>query len=151
VADLGVIGSMLVHNGLLFLRKLRAAYRSTARTVLRMNRSQRLQHLVLLVSFIVLAVTGFALKFPDSWIARALGSMNRSGAGPSCRRRRPAPWGALTMSFTACNPRRLQAGQDFFPTLKDLKDVVANARFLVGLIPKKPKFGRFGYAEKAEY
>ena len=36
--------------------------------------SQRWQHFVLATSFIVLAVTGFALKFPDSWLAKLLGS-----------------------------------------------------------------------------
>jgi formate dehydrogenase gamma subunit len=148
----GVIGSMLVHNGLLLIRKLRAAYRSPARTILRMNRSQRLQHLVLLVSFIVLAITGFALKFSDSWLARALGS------NEPFRRWTHRIAGVLLLMAGAYHliyllvtkdGRRLS--RDFFPTLKDLKDVVANGRFLIGLNPKKPKFGRFGYAEKAEY
>ena len=39
-----------------------------------MDPNQRLQHLVLVVSFVVLAVTGFALKFPDTWYARLMGS-----------------------------------------------------------------------------
>jgi formate dehydrogenase gamma subunit len=149
---LGVIGSMLVHNGLLFLKKLRAAYGSPVRTILRMNRSQRVQHFVLLVSFIVLAVTGFALKFPDSWIARAL--------GPNEPFRR---WthriagvvlllgGAYHVIYLLATRDGRKLVRDFFPTLKDLKDVVANACFLIGLSSKRPKFGRFGYAEKAEY
>ena len=41
--------------------------------VTRMTTNQRWQHLLLLVSFIVLVVTGFALKYPDSWLAVALG------------------------------------------------------------------------------
>jgi formate dehydrogenase gamma subunit len=148
----GVIGAMLLHNGLLFFKKLRAAYRANGRTVLRMNLSQRLQHFVLLVSFIVLAVTGFALKFPDSWIARALGS------NEPFRRWTHRIAGVVLLLAGAYHVIYLLAtrdgrklAKDFFPTVKDLKDVVANARFLVGLNPKRPKFGRFGYAEKAEY
>ena len=38
--------------------------------VVRMDRSQRMQHFVLMASFIVLAVTGFALKFPDDLVSR---------------------------------------------------------------------------------
>ena len=35
----------------------------------RMTTNQRWQHLILLTSFIILVITGFALKFPDSWFA----------------------------------------------------------------------------------
>ncbi len=69
-----VIGLMAVHNALIFGRKAAARARQDGRTVLRMDFSQRAQHFVLALSFIVLALTGFALKFPDSWIARLLGS-----------------------------------------------------------------------------
>ena len=37
------------------------------------------------------------------------------------------------------------------PGLKDARDVAANARCLAGLGGVKPRFGRFGYAEKMEY
>src|ERR1051325_7713751 len=70
----GVVGAMFVHNALLFLKKRRAHLGSSGRPVLRMSASQRWQHAVLAVRFIVLAVTGFALKFPESWIAKLLGS-----------------------------------------------------------------------------
>ena len=70
----GTIGFMLVHNSLLFQQKVARAIARHGRPVLRMSLSQRWQHFVLAVSFIILAVTGFALKFPDSWLARMLGS-----------------------------------------------------------------------------
>ena len=74
VLIVGTIGFMLAHNLLLFGKKVRARYRAADLTVVRMSLSQRMQHVILAVSFIVLAVTGFALKFPDSWIAKAMGS-----------------------------------------------------------------------------
>ena len=74
VLIVGTIGFMLAHNLLLFGKKVRARYRAADLTVLRMNLSQRMQHVILAVSFIILAVTGFALKFPDSWIGKAMGS-----------------------------------------------------------------------------
>ncbi len=40
---------------------------------MRMTTNQRWQHLVLLSSFIILVITGFALKFPNSWFAEILG------------------------------------------------------------------------------
>ena len=70
----GTIGGMFIHNALLFLRKVAARYRVAVRPVVRMSRSQRWQHFVLAASFIILAITGFALKFPDSGLARLMGS-----------------------------------------------------------------------------
>ena len=74
VLIVGTIGFMLLHNLLVFGKKVRARYRAANLTVLRMNLSQRMQHVILAVSFIALAVTGFALKFPDSLIGKAMGS-----------------------------------------------------------------------------
>jgi hypothetical protein len=70
----GVVGAMAVHNGLAWRKKVLASFRSPDRTRLRMDRSQRLQQLVLLTSFILLAVTGFVLAYPHSWFAILLGS-----------------------------------------------------------------------------
>ena len=148
----GVIGFMLVHNGLLFGKKVLARYRVADLTVLRMDFSQRMQHLILVVSFIILAVTGFALKFPDSWIAWVL------GASEPFRR-----WshrlagvvllvaGAYHIWYVFATREGRQLLKDFLPVKKDVKDVADSARYLIGRSAAKPKFGRFGYAEKVEY
>ncbi|HEX7570926.1 MAG TPA: DUF4405 domain-containing protein [Verrucomicrobiae bacterium] len=68
------IGGMFAHNFIIFVKKVAARLRHEERPVVRMSNSQRWQHLVLATSFIVLAVTGFALKFPDSWLSKTLGS-----------------------------------------------------------------------------
>ena len=68
------IGGMFAHNFLLLVKKVKAHLRSSGRPIMRMNLAQRWQHAVLALSFIALAVTGFALKWPDSWLAKLLGS-----------------------------------------------------------------------------
>jgi formate dehydrogenase gamma subunit len=147
-----VIGGMLVHNGLLFLKKVRAHLRSTGRPILRMSRSQRWQHAVLASSFIVLAITGFALKFPDSWIAMLMGSSepfrrwSHRSAGIVL-----LAVGLYHVIYLLRTPQGRQLVKDFFPIKKDLVDVIATVRYLFGLNPEKPKIGRFGYAEKMEY
>jgi hypothetical protein len=70
----GSIGLMATHNFLSWRRRALAAFHSPDRTVLRMDSVQRWQHLLLALCFFVLAATGFALKFPDSWLAHLLGS-----------------------------------------------------------------------------
>jgi formate dehydrogenase gamma subunit len=146
------IGGMLFHNGLLFYKKVSAHLRASGRPVLRMSLHQRWQHAMLATSFIVLAVTGFALKFPDSWIARAMGSSE-----PFRR------WthriagivlllvGAYHLIYLLTKKEGRQLVCDLFPIKKDLTDVLAALRYLTGWSKEKPKIGRFGYAEKMEY
>jgi formate dehydrogenase gamma subunit len=147
-----VIGGMLLHNGLLFAKKLRASRRAQRRPILRMNKSQRWQHFILLFSFTVLAITGFALKFPDSWLARLMGSnepLRRWAHRIAGLVLLAAGVFHLVYIFATRDGRKL--ARDFWPTWQDLKDLGVAIRYLVGLSPAKPKFGRFGYAEKMEY
>jgi formate dehydrogenase gamma subunit len=148
----GVIGVMFLHNALLFYKKVAAHLRASGRPVLRMSLGQRWQHAVLAASFIVLAITGFALKFPDSGLARAMGS------NEPLRRWMHRIAGVVLLLvglyhliylLRSKEGRRLV--KDLFPVKKDLADVWAAARYLLGLSPEKPKIGRFGYAEKLEY
>ena len=152
VLIVGVVGAMFVHNLLLFRRKLAAHLHSTDRPILRMNRGQRWQHAVLALSFIVLAITGFALKFPDSWLAKMLGS------NEPLRR-----WmhriagvvlllvGAYHIIYVLATKDGRKLVKDLFPIQKDLANAWGNARYLLGLNRNRPKTGRFGYAEKMEY
>jgi formate dehydrogenase gamma subunit len=146
------IGAMALHNGILFLKKTAARLRATARPVLRMSASQRSQHFLLAASFIVLAITGFALKFPDSWLAKALGSYE------PFRRWVHRIAGIILLTVGAYHVVYILATRDgrrlvhdLFPVKKDIADVWGAMRYLTGLQKEKPKIGRFGYAEKMEY
>lgn len=148
----GVIGGMLVHNILVFRRKLQILWSRKERTVIRMTRSQRYQHFFLLTSFIALAITGFALVYPDSWLHYLLGSSenvrrlgHRIAAGVMM---------ALAVYHTvyimsAKDGRKLL--KDIFPCPKDVLDVIGNLRYLIFPRAPKPAFDRFTYGEKAEY
>ncbi len=146
------IGGMLAHNGILFIKKTAARLRMTERPVVRMTVSQRWQHFILATSFIVLAVTGFALKFSDSWLAKILGS------NEPFRRWAHRVAGIVMIGIGAFHliyilatrdGRKLVA--DLFPVKKDAIDVYQAVSYLTGLSKDKPKIGRFGYAEKMEY
>lgn len=148
----GTIGFMALHNGLVFFRKVAQRYREADLTVLRMNFNQRMQHMVLAVSFIILAITGFALKFPDSWVGKMMGSseMFRSWthrvAGVVL-----LVVGAYHIWYLLAKREGRQMLKDMLPVTKDVKDLADNARYLGGLSKEKAKIGRFGYAEKMEY
>jgi formate dehydrogenase gamma subunit len=148
----GIVGAMFIHNLLLFLKKVSARLRARIRPVVRMSAAQRWQHFVLAASFIVLAITGFALKFPDSWLAKMLGSYE-----PFRR------WthriagivllltGAWHLIYLLSTKDGRQLVRDLFPVKKDFADVWCAVRYLCGLSQEKPKIGRFGYVEKMEY
>ncbi|HEY6487490.1 MAG: cytochrome b/b6 domain-containing protein [Terracidiphilus sp.] len=149
---LAVIGAMFAHNAILWRSKAVARRRMQNPMMTRMTVNQRWQHLVLLLSFIVLVITGFALKFPDSWFAELL------GMGEHLRSIVHRVAGVVLIAagiyhifylVAAREGRRLL--RDLAPRPKDAFDAMGTMLYYLGLSKQKPAFGRFNYAEKAEY
>ena len=148
----GVIGGMLLHNGLSWLRALRIFYRSRGETVERMNLHQRIQHFILVASFVMLALSGFALKYPDSWLAWMFGS------DEAIRRWLHRAAGVVMLAgglwhigYLIATRDGRKLAKDFMLRPRDLGDFAANLLYFVGKRRAKPGFGRFGYPEKIEY
>ena len=147
-----VIGGMFLHNAIIWRSKAIARRRMQNPMMTRMSVNHRWQHLTLLVSFILLVITGFALKFPESWFAHTL------GMGEHLRGIIHRVAGVVLIVAgiyhvfylaMARDGRRLL--RDLAPLPKDAFDVWSAMRYYLGLSKEKPKFGRFNYAEKAEY
>ncbi len=152
-----VLGFMFLHNLLDWWRKARrklTEYRSS-HLVLRLTFSERLQHVLLLVSFLTLVATGFALKFPESfwaapivqwegnypvrgWIHRIAGLV-LIGA---------SVYHAIYVLFWKSGRRWVL---DMLPRVRDVRDAVAFVGYNLGYRRKMPSFTKFNYAEKAEY
>jgi cytochrome b subunit of formate dehydrogenase len=147
-----VIGAMCLHNGIIWRAKVGAARRAQKRFVVRMTRNQRWQHLILLTSFFVLVVTGFALKYPDSWLAEVLGLSER---WRSVIHRTAGVLliadGVYHILYLALTSEGRRLVRDLFPNLKDVADAWGTMLYYLGLRNEKPRFARFSYAEKAEY
>jgi cytochrome b subunit of formate dehydrogenase len=147
-----VIGAMFLHNTIIWRSKAVKRRRMQNPLMVRMTTNQRWQHLILLSSFIVLVITGFALKFPDSWFAEALGMGERLRSIVH-RVAGVALIGAgiyhVFYLLVTREGRRLIC--DFAPVPKDVLDVWATMRYYLGLGGQRPQYRRFNYAEKAEY
>ena len=147
-----VIGFMALHNLVIWRRKLADRKKAHTITVVRMTSNQRWQHLVLLVSFIVLVITGFALKYPESWFAQLLHMSERLRsivhrvAGVVL-----IAAGIYHVFYVAAAREGRSLLRDLAPGPRDLRDAVAAMLYYMHLRAEKPKFGRFNYAEKAEY
>jgi cytochrome b subunit of formate dehydrogenase len=147
-----VIGGMLLHNFIIWRSKLIARRKLDRHFVKRMPLRFRVQHATLLSSFILLVLTGFALKFPDSWFASML------SLGERMRQlvHRTAAVVLIGVSvyhlFDAILSREgRRLVRDLFPALDDVLGAWQNLSYYLGISKRKPEFARFNYAEKAEY
>jgi cytochrome b subunit of formate dehydrogenase/nitrate/TMAO reductase-like tetraheme cytochrome c subunit len=147
-----VIGGMALHNAILWRSKALARRALENPIMQRMTLQQRWQHLALLSSFFVLVLTGFALKFPDSWLAQLLGmsehlrSVVHRIAGVVL-----ISAGLYHIVYVSVTREGRRLIRDIAPRPRDLGDLLRAMRFHLGLGGERPQFGRFGYAEKAEY
>jgi len=148
-----VIGGMLLH-WLIDLVKRISEVVNRKPQVRRMEANEVFQHTVLAVSFSVLVVTGFSLRFYDAWWSLILFGHEGGYAVRGLIHRGAAVLmilGSLFHAFYLLTPRGREFLRDMMPTLNDAKQLLQRMRFNFGLSKESPRFGRFTYVEKAEY
>ena len=162
-----VVGGMFFHNALDFAKK--AGHRLRVRRglepghepashalYLRMSVSERIQHGALILSFATLVVTGFMLRYPESWWVLWLRHAwhNLFEARSVVHRVAGVLMVAASLFhiyYLAFTARGRQFFRDMLPGPRDLKDVWSAVRYYAGLSRERPRFGRFSYIEKSEY
>ncbi len=132
------------------------------RQYLRFSRLNRLLHVVMIVSFMSLALTGMTLKFSyTAWasiLSRLLGGFEFAGY---IHRLAAVLMGAIFIIHLQDLVRRkkkeygswkgLLGGPDtMLPTRKDLRDFIGSLRWFLGKGPR-PRYGRWTYWEKFDY
>ncbi len=161
-----VIGGMFFHNALDFYKKSKLKKLKQRGLLkeeiyghslyLRMTLNERLQHFVLALSFIVLIITGFMLKFPDVWWVKEIRNISDQAFIYRSLLHRIAAVAMIAASlyhvyYLIFTERGKQLFKDLLPKSKDFKDAIAVAKYNLGMSEAKPKFGRFSYVEKTEY
>jgi cytochrome b subunit of formate dehydrogenase len=121
-----------------------------------MSLAERLQHGSLLVSFVVLVMTGFMLHYPDAWWVAGLRRLHPRLFDLRSLLHRIAGVVMIAASlvhiaYAAFSPRGRQLIRDLLPGRSDLAGAIGVVRYNLGLSPSKPLFGRFSYVEKSEY
>ena len=125
------------------------------RYFVRLNYSERVQHTVFAVCFIVLVITGFMLKIPDS-IVKSFGTAGEIVFSYRSILHRTA--GTIMILVGVYHFYYLifkRAGRrwllDMLPRLKDLKDMRDNFFYYINIKKEPPEFDRFCYKHKIEY
>jgi cytochrome b subunit of formate dehydrogenase len=126
-------------------------------SVVRFDAHQRLQHFLMMSSFIVLALTGLPQKFSDlgvsQWWVSSLGGLEtvrmvHRGVGLTMLT--DCLYHLAYLSYRIGVQRRMEP-LGMIPTLKDLRQAAQSILYYLGLAPEKPRFGRYSYLEKFDY
>ncbi|MGH7451767.1 MAG: formate dehydrogenase subunit gamma, partial [bacterium] len=121
----------------------------------RWTRVERYQHWILVISFIILAITGFALKYPEAaWVQPLLvleGSFSLRGWLHRIAALAFVGLGIYHIGHMLFTTRGRMLLKALAPARQDLADIKTNVRFLLGKQEAPPEFDHFSYMEKAEY
>jgi len=162
------IGLMLLHNGGDWLRKLfRLRFRSRVPPAstghqppatghqLRMLPFERVQHAVMVISFLTLVWTGFALKYPDQMWARPLLLLEGAHSIRSLIHRVAAAIFiavSLTHLVSLIVSRKLRNHWlEMLPNLNDPREALSGFAYNLGLGDRQPPRSAHSYIEKLEY
>jgi cytochrome b subunit of formate dehydrogenase len=122
---------------------------------MRMYKFERLVHALLVLSFVLLAWTGFQLKYPEQWWARPAlaiegdwtvrGFIHRSAAAVFvCA-------ALLHLVSLFANGELRRHWMQLWPKLSDVTDAARSLAFSLGLSSTAPPHTSVGFIEKAQY
>jgi len=123
--------------------------------VQRFSTNMRVQHFLLLSSFLVLTITGLALRFHDSWFGRFMIEIE----GGVIARGYIHRLAAVVLIFVAIyhffyilfSKRGHQEFWLLLPRAKDFSDAFKNAKYNLGLSKEPPRFDKYSPKEKFSY
>jgi len=125
----------------------------------RFNIIFRIQHVIMFTTFLLLAFTGWGLKYAhvevSSWWIRVWGGPEVAGtihriAGVGMIL--DFAWHVAYLVYLfARGELKMRMNTTIIPLPKDVTDVLHNMLYFVGIAKTKPKFGRFSYAQKFDY
>ncbi len=152
IAIIVIVGTMIIHWVIDLRKQIKNI--GNKKQIVRMTLGELWQHTFLMVTFLTLVVTGFALRFSEAWWAKLL--FGREGGFPvrGVIHRVAAVLFILTtiwhiLYLTTARGRKFIT--DMWPSKLDLIQFFQTIAYNLGKRKESPRFGRFSYVEKAEY
>jgi len=152
-----VLGGMVLHNLLLYFHELRHSYREhqLTKSIRRMTGNEQAQHISLILTFFALAVSGFALRFPDAFWVEWLTAL---GLNEELRRLFHRIAAVLLViastyhvAYLLFTKRGRTLGFALLPRPRDVREAIANILFHLDRRAERPNYAGFDYTQKAEY
>jgi cytochrome b subunit of formate dehydrogenase len=141
------------------MNNIEMAEREIPKEIERFNVTFRVQHVLMLVTFLLLSFTGWALKYPEiepsKWWVRIWGGPDTAGkihrvAGVTMLL--DFIWHVIYLGYLFATGRMgFSKVTTIVPLPHDVVDVVKNFAYFFGLSRNKPRFGRFSYIHKFDY
>jgi cytochrome b subunit of formate dehydrogenase len=156
------LGFMFLHNFGDWVRKLVRIRRggvgirkvAAHKGEVRMYPFERVQHVLLAVSFIVLSWSGFALQWPNQWWSLPLTIFDGLDARRNVHRVAAAAFvvAAFVHLFALIFNKKLRGHwKTMLPKWSDLTDALHGFAYNVGLSKRQPELPAHSYVEKMEY
>ena len=125
------------------------------RYFVRLTKSEINQHLIFVICFVILIITGFMDKLPEYFI-KMLGDSKETVFRVRSILHRTAGVVMIMVSiyhvyYVLFKPAGRRWLISMIPTIQDARDFVSNMLYLLGVKDKQPEFDRFSYKHKFEY
>lgn len=153
---ISVIG-MVAHNFIIWLWAVRRKFIAQKEKghLKRFNRYELISHIILFLTFTTLAITGFALKFPEAFWVKWLFSLGVTENVRAFIHRTAAVFMVLDITifglYLLFNKRGKAILKLFLPRFKDVKEFFELMKYYLTMKGEKPKLGVFDYSEKFEF
>jgi predicted CXXCH cytochrome family protein len=162
---LGVAAVILMGAALLVWIVSRASARSASgaqatpeKEYQRLDLTQRLQHILLFVSFIALALTGLPLRFAHHpWLTAFYQAIGGIGVARGVHRVAAVVmiiawiWHSVDLLIRWKRAGFRLSSWTMVPTWKDVQDFIALSKYYLGMASEPPKFDRFEFRQKFDY
>ncbi len=123
--------------------------------VLRFSLSWRIQHFLLMISVTILIITGFALRYHDTWFGRLLIFLEGGFESRGILHRISAVLLFITAVYHLYYILLTKEGKREFKELlfrkKDFVNFIESIKYDIGKDEKPPMYGRYSYREKIQY
>lgn len=121
----------------------------------RFDITQRVEHFIFLLSFTVLGITGLAQKYSENMISQQL----IQSLGGIENTRLIHHWAAVVMMFVSIfhilnllyRIFVLRVPWSMMPVIEDIKHLIHDVGYYLGIRKEQAYYGRYNYAEKMEY
>ncbi len=121
----------------------------------RFSKKQRIEHFVVMTTFVLLALTGFPQKFYEAGFSRVLIKVFGGLDGARLVHRVSGfLFAALTffhMGSAILTTLQNKMKMTMVPDRQDFKDAIQQLKYYLGLTDKEARFDRFDYRQKFEY